>query len=52
MLQHSSFLVHQSTLDGGTFFNGDDAVALSYNGVNIDVIGQIGFDPGSSWGGV
>ncbi len=31
-------------------FNGDDAVALRKNGVLIDVIGQIGFDPGSEWG--
>ncbi len=45
---------------GGTWFNGDDAVTLVAlaleNGldVNIDVIGQIGFDPGSEWnvGGV
>lgn len=35
-------------------FNGDDAVALRKVGVNIDVIGQIGFDPGTEWvsGGV
>ena len=32
------------------FFNGDDAVALVKNGVTLDVIGQIGFDPGSYWG--
>lgn len=45
---------------GSTWFNGDDAVVLVAlaleNGldVNIDVIGQIGFDPGSEWnvGGV
>lgn len=35
---------------GGSFFNGDDAVALRKNGVIIDVIGQIGVDPGSRWG--
>ncbi|MCP4363439.1 MAG: endonuclease, partial [Chloroflexi bacterium] len=34
----------------GTFFNGDDAIALRKNGVIIDVIGQIGFDPGAQWG--
>jgi predicted extracellular nuclease len=33
-----------------SFFNGDDAVALLKNGVIVDVIGQIGFDPGSEWG--
>ncbi len=37
------------TLGSGNF-NGDDAVAL-YNGSTlIDVIGQIGFDPGTTWG--
>jgi predicted extracellular nuclease len=35
---------------GGTWFNGDDAVALAHGGVNIDVIGQIGLDPGAQWG--
>jgi hypothetical protein len=35
-------------------FNGDDAISLSKNGQNIDVIGQIGVDPGTEWvdGGV
>ncbi|MCO1335234.1 ExeM/NucH family extracellular endonuclease [Microbulbifer sp. OS29] len=31
-------------------FNGDDAVALSGPNGHIDVIGQIGADPGSQWG--
>lgn len=35
---------------GGSFFNGDDVVALVRNGILIDVIGQIGIDPGSEWG--
>ena len=37
-----------------TNFNGDDAVALLNGGAYVDVIGQIGFDPGSEWnsGGV
>ena len=30
--------------------NGDDAVALRRDGAIVDVIGQIGFDPGSEWG--
>jgi predicted extracellular nuclease len=33
-----------------TWFNGDDAVVLRKGTTNIDVIGQIGFDPGSEWG--
>jgi predicted extracellular nuclease len=31
-------------------FNGDDAISLRKGGVDIDVIGQIGFDPGTVWG--
>lgn len=30
-------------------FNGDDAIALKKLGTVIDVIGQIGVDPGTSW---
>ncbi len=30
-------------------FNGDDAVALTKNGSNIDIFGEIGDDPGSQW---
>lgn len=38
-------------LDTSTsWFNGDDTVVLLNNGVIIDAIGQIGFDPGSQWG--
>ncbi|MEP4534850.1 MAG: endonuclease [Cyclobacteriaceae bacterium] len=32
-----------------TFFNGDDAIALYKNEELIDLIGIIGYDPGSSW---
>ncbi len=31
-------------------FNGDDAVALRKAGTIVDVIGQIGSDPGTEWG--
>ncbi len=31
-------------------FNGDDAIALTREGIAVDVIGQIGFDPGLAWG--
>ncbi len=36
-----------------SWFNGDDAAVLRKGGVNgpiLDVIGQVGFDPGSEWG--
>lgn len=41
-------------LDPGAFFNGDDAIELWCNGATLDVIGQIGLDPGTEWvvGGV
>ena len=32
-----------------TYFNGDDAIALLKNGTPLDVIGEIGVDPGSGW---
>ncbi|MEP7333619.1 MAG: lamin tail domain-containing protein, partial [Terracoccus sp.] len=37
---------------GGGLWNGDDAIALVKNGAAepLDVIGQIGFDPGTEWG--
>ena len=31
-------------------WNGDDAIALTKGGAPLDVIGQIGVDPGSQWG--
>ena len=34
-----------------TFFNGDDALTLTLNGVVVDSFGQVGTDPGSSWTG-
>lgn len=40
---------HADTLHSITYYNGDDALAL-YNGTTqVDVIGVIGVDPGSSW---
>ena len=35
-----------------SLFNGDDAIELVKDGTTIDVIGQIGVDPGSQWGSV
>ena len=55
------FVVAQSTADpailaqanqtnGAGWFNGDDAVVLRKGTTMLDVIGQIGFDPGTEWG--
>jgi len=35
---------------GTAWFNGDDAVVLRKGTAIVDVIGQIGFDPGTEWG--
>lgn len=35
---------------GSLSFNGDDAMELRCDGLTLDVIGQIGSDPGSEWG--
>jgi hypothetical protein len=32
------------------WYNGDDAIVLSKGAVVVDVIGQVGFDPGTEWG--
>ena len=32
-----------------TFFNGDDAIVLTRDGVVVDSIGRVGEDPGSEW---
>ncbi|WP_228479395.1 ExeM/NucH family extracellular endonuclease [Microbacterium atlanticum] len=33
-----------------SLFNGDDTIAVAKNGVIVDVLGQIGTDPGTEWG--
>ena len=54
VLAHSSavaaILDQADVTSGASFFNGDDAIVLLNDGVIIDVIGQIGVDPGSQWG--
>lgn len=35
---------------GNLTFNGNDAVAISCDGRILDVIGQVGVDPGTAWG--
>jgi predicted extracellular nuclease len=44
-------LAEADGIDSGVAnWNGDDAVALIKGGTTLDVIGQIGADPGSYWG--
>ena len=44
----ASIMANQTA--GGLTFTGNDAVALRKSSVNIDIIGQIGNDPGTEWG--
>ena len=54
VLAHSSataaILAQADQTNGAGWFNGDDAVVLRKGTTIIDVIGQIGFDPGTEWG--
>lgn len=36
---------------GTAWFNGNDAVALVHSGTAVDVLGQIGVNPGTAWAG-
>ncbi len=47
---NAAILAVADQVNGGSWFNGDDAVVLRNNGAIVDVIGQVGFDPGSQWG--
>jgi hypothetical protein len=43
-------LAQADQINASGWFNGDDAVVLRHSGTIIDVIGQLGFDPGTEWG--
>ena len=54
VVAHSSavaiILAQADQTSGAGFFNGDDAVVLRKGTTILDVIGQIGYDPGTEWG--
>ena len=45
-----AILAQADLTNGAGWFNGDDAVVLLKGTTPIDVIGQVGFDPGTEWG--
>ena len=47
---NATILAQADQTNGSGWFNGDDAILLRKNGVVIDSIGQLGFDPGTEWG--
>ncbi len=46
----ATILAQADQTNGAGWYNGDDAVVLRKGTTVLDVIGQIGFDPGSQWG--
>jgi predicted extracellular nuclease len=46
----AAILAQADQTNGAGWFNGDDAVVLRKGTVILDVIGQIGTDPGAEWG--
>jgi uncharacterized protein len=54
VLAHSSanaeILAQADQTNDAGWFNGDDAVVLRKGDTILDVVGQIGFDPGTQWG--
>src|SRR5690606_17998953 len=54
VIAHSSanatILSQADQTNGAGWFNGDDVVVLRKGTTVIDVIGQIGYDPGNEWG--
>ncbi|HEU4918154.1 MAG TPA: ExeM/NucH family extracellular endonuclease, partial [Candidatus Limnocylindrales bacterium] len=47
---NATILAQADQTNGAGWFNGDDAVVLRRGTTALDVIGQIGFDPGTEWG--
>jgi len=45
-----TILAQADQTNGAGWFNGDDAVVLRRGTAILDVIGQVGFDPGTEWG--
>jgi hypothetical protein len=46
----ATILAQADQTNGAGWFNGDDAVVLRVGTTVIDVVGQIGLDPGTEWG--
>jgi predicted extracellular nuclease len=45
-----AILAQADQTNGSGWFNGNDAVVLRQGTTTIDVIGQVGFNPGTEWG--
>jgi predicted extracellular nuclease len=49
-LASATILAQADQTNAGGWFNGDDAVVLRHGATVLDVIGQVGLDPGVEWG--
>jgi predicted extracellular nuclease len=49
-LASAAILAQADQTNGSGWFNGDDAVVLRHGSTVLDVIGQVGVDPGTEWG--
>ena len=47
---NATILAQADQTNGAGWFNGDDAVVLRKGTTIVDVIGQVGVDPGTEWG--
>ncbi|MBK7699584.1 MAG: lamin tail domain-containing protein [Saprospiraceae bacterium] len=47
---NATILAEADQTSGSLTFNGDDAIELVFMTASVDVIGQIGVDPGTEWG--
>jgi predicted extracellular nuclease len=47
---NAAILAQADQTNGAGWFNGDDAVVLRRGATVVDVVGQIGLDPGTEWG--
>jgi predicted extracellular nuclease len=47
---NAAILAQADQTNGSGWFNGDDAVVLRRGSTVLDVIGQVGTDPGTEWG--
>ncbi|MDT9111101.1 hypothetical protein, partial [Escherichia coli] len=47
---NATILAQADQTNASGWFNGDDAVVLRKGTTTLDVIGQIGVDPGTEWG--
>lgn len=47
---NATILAEADLISSSSFFNGDDTIILRNSSGIVDVIGQLGVDPGSQWG--